>query len=230
MRYHPVYWLAPTLALLISPSPVSTNPTQRIRSVLDSIAVDLTANNRASLVARYDPKGVVFLGHGGLTFAPFDSLLTTVYGEWWQPPIRFAWRNVTVSTLGPSAAAVYAQFIWHSSAADSSVTSYTGVFRYDGKRWRISSEHESSASDMQSHVNAVGYLLLQRHRAVEAVALFRLNVEMCPDSWNSYDSLGEGLLAIGDTVEAISSYRHSLALNPRNTNATAVLTGLGAAP
>lgn len=79
-------------------------------------------------------------------------------------------------------------------------------------------------------LNLVGYWLLGRGRAADAVALFRLNVRMYPDESNPYDSLGEGLLALGDTVQAIDNYKRSVVLNPENTNGIAVLKRLKAAP
>ncbi|NTV04141.1 tetratricopeptide repeat protein, partial [bacterium] len=43
-------------------------------------------------------------------------------------------------------------------------------------------------------------------------------VDLYPESWNAYDSLGEGLLAVGDTDGSIAMYEKSLELNPENTN------------
>jgi tetratricopeptide (TPR) repeat protein len=60
----------------------------------------------------------------------------------------------------------------------------------------------------------------------EAVELFGINVELYPDSWNCYDSLGEALLRAGDTDEAVAMYEKSLALNPDNDNGREVLARL----
>ena len=59
-----------------------------------------------------------------------------------------------------------------------------------------------------------------------AVAVLALNVERFPDSFNTPDSLGEALLAAGRKDEAAASYERSLALNPGNGNAAAVLRRL----
>ena len=53
--------------------------------------------------------------------------------------------------------------------------------------------------------------------------LFRLNTELYPDSWNPYDSYGESLLEVGDTINGIKAYAKSLELNPDNYNAIEVL-------
>ena len=59
-------------------------------------------------------------------------------------------------------------------------------------------------------------------------ALFRINAELHPESWNAYDSLAEGYMEAGEKDEAIKYYRRSLELNPKNTNAVEILKKLGA--
>ena len=60
-------------------------------------------------------------------------------------------------------------------------------------------------------------------RVKEAVEIFKLNVEMYPQGFNTYDSLAEAYLAAGDRGLAVKNYKRSLELNPQNTNATAAL-------
>jgi glyoxylase-like metal-dependent hydrolase (beta-lactamase superfamily II) len=75
----------------------------------------------------------------------------------------------------------------------------------------------------ESEINGYGYAFLRRDMIEEAVELFRINVELFPDSWNSYDSLGEALLRAGDTDQAVAMYEKSLVLNPDNDNGKEVL-------
>jgi len=79
-------------------------------------------------------------------------------------------------------------------------------------------------------LNTLGYQQLQAQHVREAIALFKLNVEMFPDGFNTYDSLAEAYMTQGDREAAIMNYRKSLALNPNNTNAVSMLKKLGAAP
>ncbi|HEX5709023.1 MAG TPA: prolyl oligopeptidase family serine peptidase [Pyrinomonadaceae bacterium] len=71
----------------------------------------------------------------------------------------------------------------------------------------------------EGQLNALGYELLATGRATDAVEIFKLNVEMFPQGFNTYDSLGEAYAAVGNKELAIKNYRKSLELNPRNTNA-----------
>jgi hypothetical protein len=141
----------PLLLLLILPLAVgsamrsrATDENGPVQAVLDSIARDLTSNNRSALVARYDKRGAFFLGNWGAELVPFDSLPTQIYGSDWNPPAQFAWHNVHIEALGPRSSIVYAQFVWRTAAGDSVLTSYTGVFVKEGRNWRIRSEHESA--------------------------------------------------------------------------------------
>ena len=49
--------------------------------------------------------------------------------------------------------------------------------------------------------------------------VFKMNVELFPDSANVYDSLGEGYMLNGDKDSAVVYYRKALELNPENWNA-----------
>jgi tetratricopeptide (TPR) repeat protein len=82
---------------------------------------------------------------------------------------------------------------------------------------RLAAVYDSRALS-EAVVNQVGYGLLPQD-ADAAVAVFRLNAEIHPDSWNAHDSLGEGLERLGDPTAAARHYRRSIELNPENANA-----------
>ena len=70
----------------------------------------------------------------------------------------------------------------------------------------------------EADINTLGYQLLQQQKTDEAIAMFRKNVKDHPDSWNCYDSLGEGLAAKGDTKAAIDNYAKALSMAPDEAN------------
>ncbi|MDT4966184.1 MAG: hypothetical protein QOJ64_921 [Acidobacteriota bacterium] len=79
-------------------------------------------------------------------------------------------------------------------------------------------------------LNTLGYQQLNARHVEEAIALFKLNVEMYPRGFNTYDSLAEAYMVHGDRLLAIRNYRKSLALNPQNTNAVEKLKQLQSNP
>ena len=79
----------------------------------------------------------------------------------------------------------------------------------------------------EGDINWLGYTYLRAEMYADALALFQWNTEAFPNSWNTYDSMGDGLLAVGDTTQAVLYYTQSLALNPNNAHGIGVLNALG---
>ncbi|MCI0694305.1 serine hydrolase [candidate division KSB1 bacterium] len=81
----------------------------------------------------------------------------------------------------------------------------------------------------ENQMNRLGYDLLYGARRVQdAIAVFKLNVEDYPESFNVYDSLGEAYMVNDDKELAIKNYQRSLELNPDNTNGVEMLKKLQA--
>ncbi|WP_298496614.1 DUF6090 family protein [uncultured Algibacter sp.] len=79
----------------------------------------------------------------------------------------------------------------------------------------------------ERYINSLGYYYLNTLKQQEdALKIFKLNIELYPESWNPYDSYGECLLLMGDKERAIKNYKKSLVLNPDNENAIKVLSEL----
>lgn len=137
-------------------------------------------------------------------WALVDGITALLYGEAVAMP--------RPSVVGPVRAAL----------ASGGVAAAAAAFR----EARASDAYEVTESDL----NTVGYEALRRSDVEVAVALFRLNVETYPDAPNPHDSLGEALLAAGDTVAAEASYRRALALDPSSASARAALAAMRAEP
>jgi CubicO group peptidase (beta-lactamase class C family) len=80
----------------------------------------------------------------------------------------------------------------------------------------------------EESVNSAGYQLLSAKKVPDAIRVFQLNVELHPQSWNVYDSLGEAYMNNGDKEPAIQNYKKSLELNPTNNNGKEMLKKLEA--
>lgn len=74
--------------------------------------------------------------------------------------------------------------------------------------------------------NSMGYYFMGEKDYTSAIKLFQLNVEIYPDSWNVYDSLGEAFKENGDIKLAILNYEKSIELNPDNENGKKILAEL----
>ncbi|HSE96940.1 MAG TPA: serine hydrolase [Blastocatellia bacterium] len=91
---------------------------------------------------------------------------------------------------------------------------------------KLKKERPLSNAISEGRLNNLGYSLLREKKLAEAVAVFKVNVELYPQSSNVYDSLGEAYMANGDKELAIRNYRKSLELDPRNKNAADMLKKL----
>lgn len=88
-------------------------------------------------------------------------------------------------------------------------------------------EHSSYQNDnTENEMNRFGYTLLGRNEKENALEVFKLNTESYPDSFNTWDSLAEIYMLLGNKQMAIENYEKSLKLNPNNANATAKLVEL----
>jgi len=85
---------------------------------------------------------------------------------------------------------------------------------------------KSKSSITEEDINSLGYQLMREEKTAEAIALFRLNVEENPNSWNVYDSLAEAYMNNGEKELAIKNYEISLKLNPDNENGKQMLKKL----
>jgi len=94
-------------------------------------------------------------------------------------------------------------------------------------QYRELKERQADAYDFgERELNGLGYQLLELKKLREAIAVFSLNVETYPQSFNVYDSLGEAYMANGDKDLAIANYQKSVQLNPQNANGIAMLKKL----
>jgi tetratricopeptide (TPR) repeat protein len=89
---------------------------------------------------------------------------------------------------------------------------------------------QAMARATEADINGYGYQLLQAGDVDKAIEVFRKNVADHPDSWNTYDSLGEALAVKGETAESVAQYRKALSMVKDDQNRKridAILTKLG---
>jgi tetratricopeptide (TPR) repeat protein len=97
-----------------------------------------------------------------------------------------------------------------------------GLKKYQAVR----SDPKSGLYFEESEFNALGYRLKGAGKIKDAIEIFKLNVELCPESANAYNSLAEAYMSSGDSKKAIRNYQKSLELNPDNNNAKEMLKKL----
>lgn len=75
----------------------------------------------------------------------------------------------------------------------------------------------------ESWANGFGYHLMNENKLEQAIAVFKMNVLAYPESFNTYDSLGEAYLNAEQWELASKFYHKSLKINPDNDNGRKML-------
>jgi CubicO group peptidase (beta-lactamase class C family) len=91
---------------------------------------------------------------------------------------------------------------------------------------KIKREKPDDNAVAEGRLNYIGYSLLEQKNIAAAIAVFKANVELYPQSWNVYDSLGEAYMANGENGLSVTNYKKSLELNPQNKKAVEMLKKL----
>jgi len=107
---------------------------------------------------------------------------------------------------------------------------------------KLKAANPSDPAVAEARFNQMGYTFLQKQDVAKAIAVFRLNTELYPESANTYDSLAEATEASGDKTAAVTLYKKALDVASRGkgggaspdesvrAHATARLQALGAQP
>jgi CubicO group peptidase (beta-lactamase class C family) len=95
------------------------------------------------------------------------------------------------------------------SGIEKAIEQYRELKKYKPNRYKF----------RENQLNWLGYHLIDNNRLKDAIEIFKLNVEMFPQSYNAYDSLGEAYMKAGNRELAVANYEKSLDLNSENNNA-----------
>ncbi|HTH56836.1 MAG TPA: serine hydrolase [Cyclobacteriaceae bacterium] len=99
---------------------------------------------------------------------------------------------------------------------DKALAGYQQLLKADAKDGAVNEEN----------INGWGYNMLQSGNIKLAKDVFKVNMMLYPKSANAYDSYAEACMKNGDKELAITNYKKSLQLNPKNENAVKMLEEL----
>ncbi|WP_223033983.1 tetratricopeptide repeat protein [Hanstruepera marina] len=83
----------------------------------------------------------------------------------------------------------------------------------------IKKQDSTSVLIEEREFNSYGYELLRKEENDHAIAVFKMNVALYPESDNVYDSLADAYLRTGDSLNAYENYKKALELNSGNPRA-----------
>jgi CubicO group peptidase (beta-lactamase class C family) len=124
-----------------------------------------------------------------------DKLAKILYGQPYDPP-KMSIASVIEKTISEK-------------GIDAAVAEYR----------ELKAKQSATYDFSEPQLNSLGYRLMQRGKLKEAVEIFKLNVDAYPQAFNPYDSLAEAYMNLNERELAITNYKKSLELNPKNTGA-----------
>jgi hypothetical protein len=96
------------------------------------------------------------------------------------------------------------------------------VIEHEGLEAAINTFNELRSSNQseyffdENEFNALGYKLITAGKVSDAIEVFKMNVELFPDSANVYDSLAEGYMLHGDKDSTMVYYKKAFEMDPEN--------------
>ena len=126
--------------------------------------------------------------------------------------LRYVWYRVNET----QSAATVLGHVFAESGIDAALKKYAEIKDAPSEKYYFD----------EVEMNRTGYQLINQNKLKEAVEVFKMNVELYPESWNVYDSLGEGYMLLGAKELAVEYYKKSLEINPDNANGIAMLKRL----
>jgi pimeloyl-ACP methyl ester carboxylesterase len=149
-------------------------------------------------------------GHGTDMFAVEKGLEPQVL-KWFETYLRDAPATKPTATTAPGPTIV--EEFW------TALNQPGGVDRARKMYDEAKSRDKSIVLFPETETNLLGYQLLQSDNPKDAVTVFQMNVDAYPQSANTYDSLSDGYLALGNREEALKYAQKALEMLEKDTNA-----------
>jgi tetratricopeptide (TPR) repeat protein len=86
--------------------------------------------------------------------------------------------------------------------------------------------HKYASAEL--NLDRLGHDLIGERKLDEAILVLKLNIETYPNSFKTWDSLGDAYMIRGNRNQAIQDFNKSLELNPKNADARIQLAKLHA--
>jgi dienelactone hydrolase len=151
-------------------------------------------------------------GHGTDMFAVEKGLEPLIL-KWFEGHLRSA-PAATAATSGVVSKPTPVEEFWTSFTAPGNAARAREIYQEAKKK------HPGMLLLPETETNLYGYQLLQDGNAKDALTVFQLNVDAYPASANTYDSLSDAYLALGNKVEALKYAQKAVDMLPKDAEAS----------
>jgi tetratricopeptide (TPR) repeat protein len=154
----------------------------------------------------------------------------------WEDSLFIEKKDFDIQNFGNTALVTYKDKVTFRAGDSENIQNWesSALLVKDSDTWKITlmnsinvtSFEDSLMNSPEYELNSLGYEFLFDNKVNEAIKVFKLNVDLFPESSNVYDSLGEAYMKSGQKELAIKNYEKSLKLDPNNKNAEKMLNEL----
>lgn len=195
--------------LRFSATPVAGAMTERLEYTLDDPKADAV-----TVTLRWEKLALPFTISVNSTQVVMDSLqqqlrgLPKFFPDAWRQAAAWAFNHGQVAT-----ASAWADTAIGLAATYPNLMLKSRILAREGKQGAADSlKTRAFAVATEADMNLYGYQLMQQGKNDEALAVFIKNTKTYPQSWNTWDSLGECYGNLGNKKLAIANYQKALAM------------------
>lgn len=193
--------------------------------LFDIFRTDVSADASVKIITDYYEHLSLKMGYKQLPPEQGTSELIDylIFKKWYDKVLDFAELNLRNYPNSPKAKSQFQAAKWYTKKSISQLFPENSAKQiyHIARKDALKKDPEYNISE--NAINDFGYDLLQQNKLSDAELIFKLNVELYPNSYNVFDSYGECLLKAGKEKEGILAYERSLELNAGNTNARNIL-------
>ena len=196
-------------ALRFSATPVEGAMTERLEYTFDDPKVDAV-----TLTLRWEKLALPFTISVNSTQVVMDSLqqqlrgLPKFFPDAWRQAAAWAFNHNQLAT-----ASAWADTAIGLGATYPNLMLKSRILAREGNQAGADSlKTRAFAVATEADMNLYGYQLMQQGKKEEALAVFIKNTKTYPQSWNTWDSLGECYGNMGNKKLAIANYQKALAM------------------
>ena len=126
----------------IEPAKKQRDVEREVSKFYAEYAADLRGHKKEAVAARYDTRGVYFLGNGEKKLETFEATKKRYLTEW-KGPKSFEFKDLSIEVVSTNAAVVVGLFEWQTESGETFKFSYTALLLRQIGGWRIRVEDES---------------------------------------------------------------------------------------
>ncbi len=208
---------------------------RRTFSAAQNLVNELEKNTEVIFIGEPTSENVNFYGDTRTETLPGTKLQANLSWLWWQNMDPRDKRKATYPALAVEMS--FADYYNNVDPVMNVINSYDNQTAIDDKLRALVEQgkfddavsmasaylkdplHRYFRNELETKINAYGYILINNKKLDEANKVLRMNVQLFPESANAYDSYGESFMLLGKNEDAIKYFEMAIAKDKEGVTA-----------